>query len=301
MKHSFFKSTNFLAIIACMLWATAFVGIKIGLQYTTPLQFAGIRFFFSGLLILPFIKDFSRKWSIVKQHWKLIILVGLLQTTFIYALFYSGLDKVPGALGAMLIGAGPLFAALVAHFMMPNDKMSLRKTLIILLGMSGIAIISLAKGHEGTEYPLLWLGILLLLINCIAGGVGNVVVAKYGKGLPPMLLSSLSLIFGGAVLFLISLPFEDFSWKLYPMEYYWALGWLSFLSAAAISIWFTLLKRPGVKVSNLNTWKFIIPVLGAVLSWFILPNESPKLLSVVGMLLIAVSLILLNTKTNQKC
>lgn len=40
------KSTTFLAILACLLWSTAFVGIKIGLEYTTPMQFAGTRFFF---------------------------------------------------------------------------------------------------------------------------------------------------------------------------------------------------------------------------------------------------------------
>jgi drug/metabolite transporter (DMT)-like permease len=69
---------------------------------------------------------------------------------------------------------------------------------------------------------------------------------------------------------------------------------LSFLSAAAISIWYTLLKRPGVKVSSLNMWKFIIPVLGAILSWLILPNENPTLIAIIGMVLVALSLVVLN-------
>lgn len=296
VKARFFKSTIFLAIVACFLWSTAFVGIKIGLKYSTPLQFAGVRFFFSGLMILPFIKNFSKKWQIAKSYWKLIVIVGLLQTSLVYALFYSGLDKVPASLGAMLIGTGPLFAALVAHFMMQNDKLGWRKTLIILLGLLGVVVISLNKENDTTAYPLMWLGIILLLVNCIIGGVGNVVVAKYGKNLPPMLLSCLSLIFGGAVLFVASLFFEGFEWKIYPTEYYISLSWLSFLSAAAITIWFALLKRPGVKVSNLNTWKFIVPVLGAILSWIILPDESPTFLAIVGMSIIALSLVLLNSK-----
>jgi len=112
-------STSFLAIVACLLWATPFAAIKIGLKYTTPLNFAGIRFFISGLLILPFIPEFRAKLrALSSKSWKLIVQVALLQTTFLYGLFYTGIDYLPGALGAMLIGAQPLFAAIMAHLMM---------------------------------------------------------------------------------------------------------------------------------------------------------------------------------------
>lgn len=300
MPHNFHKQTIFLAIIACFLWATAFVGIKIGLQYTTPLQFAGIRFFISGVIIMPFIKDFRNKWAIAKKNSKIIIVVGLLQTTLLYALFYTGLDKVPGYLGAMLIGSGPLFAALVAHFMTDNDKLQRNKTYAILLGLLGVVIISLNKHNTSSIYPMAWLGILILLANNILGGIGNVIVAKHGKDLPPVMLSSLSLIFGGAVLFFISIPLEGLSTHDYPMEYYLSLAWLSFLSACAITIWYSLLRRPGVKVSSLNTWKFIIPVLGAIFSWILLPGETPNLIAILGMSIIALALILLNSRQLRK-
>jgi hypothetical protein len=55
-----------------------------------------------------------------------------------------------------------------------------------------------------------------------------------------------------------------------------------------------LLKRPGVKVSDLNFWKFLIPVAGAILSWIIFSDEKPGLVPIIGMFITAVSLILLN-------
>ncbi len=225
--------------------------------------------------------------------------MGVLQTTLLYALFYTGLDKVPASLGAMIVGAGPLFAAIVAHFMISDDKLGKRKTLIIFLGMLGVAIISFNKENASVSYPLLWLGILLLLANNIIGGVGNVIVARYSRGLSPMVLSSFSLIFGGFILFIISIFVEGLHWKNYPVEYYYSLSWLSFLSASAITIWFSLLKRPNVKVSNLNTWKFIIPVLGAILGWGIMPDENPDFQSVVGVLIIAIALFLLNANPKK--
>lgn len=96
------------------------------------------------------------------------------------------------------------------------------------------------------------------------------------------------------MLFLVSIPVEGVNFGPFPPEYYYSLAWLSLLSAAAITIWYSLLKRPGVKVSILNIWKFLIPVSGAFLSWIILTDENPDLISIVGMGVIAFSLLALN-------
>ena len=283
-----------LAIVACILWATAFVGIKIGLRYTPPLQFAGLRFFISGIILLPLIGELSAKLKALKKHWKQVLVVGLLQITIQYSLFYTGLSFVPGALSAMVVGSGPLFITLVAHFMLKNDRLTIRKSFSIALGLIGVAIISLNRKELSMEGSMLGMGIAILVANNILAGIGNVVVSKTAADLPPLVLSSFSMIFGGALLFLLSLPIEGFASGPFPLEYFATLGWLSFLSAAAITIWYTLLNRPGIKVSNLNMWKFIIPVVGALLSWALLPNEYPDLIAVVGMVIIASSLLVLN-------
>ena len=183
-----------------------------------------------------------------------------------YALFYSGLNLVPGALGAMIIGSSPLFVAIVAHFAFLNDKMTPMKTLSILIGVSGIAIITLGRSQVEVKGELELLGIVLLLTNNLVSGYANVLVSKSPENLSPLTISSATLVIGGLMLLLVSIPVEGINTGPFPAEYFAALAWLSFLSAAAISIWFVLLKRPGVKVSVLNVWKFLIPVSGAVLS-----------------------------------
>lgn len=288
------KSTTFLAIVATWLWSTAFVGVKIGLEYHTPLQFAGIRFFISGILILILFGNFKRFFREIISNLKLVLWLSLFQIFVQYALFYSGLDLVPGALGAMIIGSSPLFIAIVAHFAFHNDKMTPMKTFSILIGVAGITVITLGRTKVEMRGELELLGIGLLLVNNLVAGYANVLVSKSSKTISPFVLSSSTLIIGGALLFLVSLPVEGLQTGPFPAKYYAALAWLSFLSAAAISIWFVLLRRPGVKVSVLNVWKFLIPVSGAILSWIILENEKPDIPSIVGMLTIAVSLISLN-------
>lgn len=288
------NSTTFLAILATWLWSTAFVGVKTGLNYHTPFQFAGIRFFISGVLILLVSGRFNRFVSEIKANKKLIIKVSMVQIFIQYALFYSGLNLVPGSLGAMIIGSSPMFVALVAHFAFQDDKMTLLKTFSILIGVAGIAIITLGRSKAEMRGEFEMLGILLLLVNNLIAGYANVLVSKSPVSVSPLVLSSSSLMIGGLMLFLVSIPVEGFPTGPFPLEYYAALAWLSFLSAAAISIWFVLLKRPGVKVSLLNVWKFLIPVSGAILSWIIIDDESPDLMSVIGMIVIAVSLLALN-------
>lgn len=288
------KGTVFLAIIACLLWASAFAVIKIGLQYTTPLRFAGLRFILAGLMVLPLVGSYRNAFHYIRNNFRLILLISFLQTFVQYTLFYSGLNLVPGALGAIIIGAGPLFIALTAHFFMPDDRLTLPKLGIIFMGIAGIALVSLSNVSGKETGNLIILGILLLFLTNINAGFTNVVIARDAGHIPPLILSSSSLIIGGVLLFLVSLPTEGFTFTIPPLTYYLSIIWLSFLSAAAYSIWFLLLQRKEVKVSALNMWKFIIPVFGAILSWLLIPDESPDLVSIAGITITAIALVLFN-------
>lgn len=288
-----------MAIIACLLWASAFAVIKIGLQYTTPLRFAGLRFMLAGLMVLPLVGSYRTAFQYIRNNFRLVLLIAFLQTFVQYTLFYSGLNLVPGALGAIIIGAGPLFIAFTAHFFMPNDKLTLPKLGIIFMGIAGIALVSLSNvsGKE-TGGNLIFIGIVLLFLTNINAGFTNVVIARDARHIPPLVLSSSSLIIGGVLLFLVSLPTEGFSFTIPPLTYYLSIIWLSFLSAAAYSIWNFLLQRKGVKVSALNMWKFIIPVFGAILSWILIPNEYPDLVSIAGISITALALVLFNKQNS---
>ncbi len=294
------SNTTLLAIIACVLWSTAFVGIKLGLPYTSPVKFAGIRFFLAGIMIFPLIRNKKQVIQQVKAYAPFILHVAIFQTFIQYLFFYLGLARVPAATGAIIIGAGPLFIALMSHFLMPNEKLKLGKTLAILLGFGGIVLVALSKQSLAKSTEGLLLGILFLLLCNINGGYINILIAKSKKPIAPLVLSSSTLTIGGLMLLASSLIFEPLEFSLKPLPYYLSLFWLSSLSAGAISIWTTLLKRPGIVVSDLNLWKFIVPVLGAVLAWIIIPEEQPQKLALVGMLLTALALLWVNYLNRMK-
>jgi len=296
----YLSQTTFLAIVASLLWSSAFVGVKIGLKYHTPLQFAGIRFLISGLILLPLIGDFKKIKKEVSENFAYVCLIAFLQIVLQYTFFYLGVSLVPASISAMIVGSGPLFVALIAHFSIADDRMNWVKSISILLGISGVAVITLGRKSIPSGAEIAMLGVVYLLLNNLTSGITNVVIARKKQTISPMILTSSSLFIGALSMCLISIPIEGLPKQSFPLEYFAALAWLSFLSAAAITIWNTLLRRPEVKVSELNVWKFLIPVAGAIFSWIILPNESADVVSVLGMLLIGMSLVILNISSIRK-
>ena len=300
MKN-FITHTYTLAVISCLLWSTAFAGIKIGLEYTTPIQFAGIRFFLAGIFLVPLSANFNNFIKTIQTNFSLIVRVSLFQTIILYSLFYIGVSMVPGAIAAILIGSQPLFAALVASTMQKNDRLSLPKLLTISMGICGIVLIAYDKGWSSDTGMKQIVGMGILILANISSGIGNVFVARQKEKISAVTLNAWQMSLGGIVLFIISLFTEPLGGFNKPLPYFISLGWLSFISAAAFSIWFVLLQRTQVLVSDLNIWKFIIPIFGAILSWVLLPDEQPELIPIAGMIIIGTSLIaygLINRKTN---
>ena len=284
--------TIFWAIVTCLLWSTAYAGIKIGLEYDTPLHFAGLRFTLAGLMIIPFTVKPARFISMIRENWKLVLWITLFQTVITYSLFYLGMDMVPGALGAVIVGSQPLVTAVVAALMHKEDRLTGRKIVTIIFGITGVIMISAGRQALKLGGLIELLGVFMILSANVSTAVSNVLVSLKGKGINPFVLSSTSLLLGGIIILLISIPLEGKPTEPMPVKYWLVLLWLSFMAATAFSIWYILLQRPHVKVSELNLWKFIIPVVGAILSWLLVPAEKPEWLTVTGMFIITFSLIL---------
>lgn len=287
--------TPILAVLACLLWATAFVGVKNGLHFMPPLRFAGLRFMIAGLILFPLYRSDTPLLTTIHKNIHQILFVAFFQTFALYATFFIGLTMIQGALAAIVIGASPLMATLVAHVVLQNDRMTIRKTVILCVGFCGIIIISLGrKPWAGPTGARELLGIGLLLFGTLSSSLGNVAVARHKRKSHPIALNASQLLIGGVMLFGVSIIFEGTPVISLQPQFLISLSWLVFISSAGFTIWFYLLQRPGVMMSELNVWKFIIPAAGAIISWILIPGESPDTASIIGMICVAASIALLN-------
>jgi len=281
------NKTYLLTLIPVFLWSTAFVGVKIGLEYATPMAFAGVRFMLSGILLALVIRDIPGLIRHTVKHWKLVLKTSILQTSLFYGLYYYGINQIPASIAAIIVGSIPLFSAVTAHLFMHNDQLNPRK------------IISLAAAVGGIILILQVLGIILMLTAAVSESFLQVVLKKNVQPYDPMKLNAAQIFIGGTILFLISIPAEGLLTFRQPPVFYLSLLWLSFVSAAAFSIWYSLIQRPETRISELSMMNFLTPPLGATLSWIIMAGDSPDPYSVSGMIIISLAVLFFYSRSRR--
>ena len=291
-----------LAITACLLWSSAFAFVKKGLIYLDPLFLAGIRFMIAGMILLPLALRSGNFLKNLYKNIKIILFISFVQTFLSYSLYFTGMLNVRGAQAAIVIGSAPVIVGIFSHLIMRDDKFTLKKVISSAVAFTGIIVIGLSTKPWSATGRMELFGIFLLLGGISASAMGNILIASKGKKMNPLFLSSTQLFLGGLMLTIVSFLFETSKFSnisrgdiqvIIPVIFY-----LSMISAACFGIWFYLLQR--IKVSELNFWKFLIPVFGALFSWILIKGEEPELATIAGMILVGLSIFVLYYKSFKR-
>lgn len=288
------KKGLFYAIIASILWAIVNPFIKQGLSYDiSPMNFAGVRFTLSGVILILFTWH-SGMWQEIRQHWKLFTNLVFINMFLGYAAFYWGVDLVSSAISSIVMGLTPLINVFLAHLIASNDKLNRYKISSVTVSLLGLLLIIGTGGEEGLVLD--WkgiLGIVLLLASILFQGYSAISVAEEKGKVNPVFLNAVQMLFGGLALYIAGIATEGFQpfWNK-PWGFDISLLVLTLISIFSFNFWFLGLQAKDTKVSDMNMTRLINPVLGAVLSWIMIAGERPTLSTVMGMLIIMLSLVI---------
>ena len=263
------KKGLFYAILASVLWAIVNLFIKQGLSYDfTPMNFAGLRFTTVGIILFAYTWH-KGMWQEIRQHSKLFLNLVLINMFMGYTAFYFGVDFVSGAISSIIMGMTPLINVLLAHLLASDDRLNAHKIISLIVSLIGLFLIIIFQGYSAIS-----------------------VSEDKGK-VNPIFLNAVQMFFGGLLIYMVGLGTEGYhSFIGKPSGFYISLGILVFISVFAFSFWFIALQSKGAKVSDINMCRLINPILGAVLSWVMLPDEYPTFSTVAGMIIIVSSLII---------
>lgn len=288
-----FKKKGLLyAILASVLWAIVNPVIKTGLSYDmSPMNFAGLRFTSVGIILLAYTWH-KGMWEEVRKNSKLFTLLILVNIFLGYASFYIGVNLVDGAISSIIMGTTPFVNIILSHIMTKNDKLNKHKIISILISLVGLLMIIGVKSEGYSINGIGLIGIGLLFMNIIFQGYSAIKVAEYKANIDPVFLNAIQMFFGGFLLYISGVAIEGYKQFIgKPIGFYLSLGTLVFVSVFAFSFWFIALQDKNTKVSEVNMCRLINPILGAVLSWIMLPDEVPTLNTVAGMIIIVFSLV----------
>lgn len=288
-----FKKKGLLyAILASILWAIVNPVIKTGLSYDmTPMNFAGLRFTSVGIILLAYTWH-KGMWEEVRKNIKLFTLLTLVNIFLGYAAFYIGVNLVDGAISSIIMGTTPFVNIILSHIMTKHDKLNKHKVISILISLVGLLMIIGVKSEGYSINGIGLIGIGLLFMNIIFQGYSAIKVAEYKANIDPVFLNAVQMFFGGFLLYVTGVAIEGYKQFIgKPMGFYLSLGTLVFVSVFAFSFWFIALQDKNTKVSEVNMCRLINPILGAILSWIMLPDEVPTFNTVAGMIIIVFSLV----------
>ena len=260
------------ALVCCLLWGSAFPCIKIGYRLfaiagedtAAQILFAGCRFSLAGVLVVLAGSGLKGRWLLPQKRDLLPIgLLALSQTAVQYLLFYIGLAHTSGVNSSIISGTGACVTIVVACFLFRCERFSPAKLGGCLLGFGGILLLNLAGG----VWSFAWNGEGFLLLSTTASAVSTVLIKRYSASHDPVLLSGWQFFAGGVLLIVCGLGGGGTLRPATPTAFLLLL-YLSFLSAAAYTLWGLLLQAN--PVSSVSVYKSTIPLFGALLSaWWL--------------------------------
>ena len=267
--------------LICLIWGTTWAVIQIGLRGTPPLSGVAIRFAIAATLLLVVARTVGVKLGRTRKEKILWLANGFLSFIIAYGVVYWSEQWVPSGLAAVLFATYPLFVAMVGHFALPGEALSVKEILGIAIGFGGVGVIfseNLAAlgGHQ------VHLAAMVMLISPLAAALGTVMVKRWGSGVHPFSLAAGPMVVTAGVMGVLAFWLErgrSFVWNadsigalLYLaicgsavafLLYYWLL---SFLPAKRLALTAYIIPLVAVSVGVLRGEPLLPRVLvGAVL------------------------------------
>ena len=273
-----------------LLWPSASVTTKIGLQYAQPMVMAVTRFFLAGIIMLVIVHIVLRKKLPNKQQLKQLTIYGFLNITTYLGLYVLAMQNVSAGLGSLSIATNPVLISLISAIWF-KEKIKPTVVFSLLLCFTGVII---------AAYPLLIHsfatpgGIALLMLSMLCYSVGAIYFTKcQWNQLHILTINGWQTILGGLFLMPFAIYFYDAEKNTISHQLVSAIVWLAIpVSIIAVQLWLYLLKDNPVKASF---WLFLCPVFGFVLAALIM-KEPLGWFTLIGVIFVIAGLYLVQKK-----
>jgi O-acetylserine/cysteine efflux transporter len=272
-----------------LFWGSAFAVVKIGLDYSPPVLFAGLRILIGGLaMVIAAVlwggsPDLRRDWPVflLLAALNAILFVGL-QT---YAILY-----LPSGSAAVLVYLQPILVGVLAWLIL-GEPLSAAKLVGLLLGFSGIVAVSMESILGGTNaIPVV--GVIFGASSALFWALGTVYFKKYEARVSTLWAVALTFLVGGIVLTALGLLVEGWRGVSWTWEFVASLLYSGLVGISlAWVIWFALV-RAG-EASRVAAYIFAVP-LTAVLIGVVFLDEPLGYPLLIGAALVVSGIYLVN-------
>ncbi|WP_319412968.1 DMT family transporter [uncultured Cohaesibacter sp.] len=161
-------------LILC--WASAIILTRVIATDITPIWLTAARVSSGALaLILYRILVVRKPWSLGRHHIPWVIWLALISSAVPFVFLAWGSQYTSSAIAGILIGTVPLSVLGMAHFLLPDEKMTRNKALGFIIGFAGLVlIIKPDAGPASPEHNLELLGELAIFLCSLCYAMNTV-------------------------------------------------------------------------------------------------------------------------------
>lgn len=285
--------------IIYFVWGSTFLGIRIGVREVPPLLFAAMRFLAAGLILYVWTMARGGR-SPSRREWMSAVLLAVLIFLIDYGLLFWAEQRVPSGIAAVLLATIPVFMTLAEIVVLRTTRLTARLILALAIGLGGVAALmsrSLSLGGA----PIDRAGAAALLVSGVSWSISTVLTRKLPLPSSKLVSSASQMLAGGVLLTLAAAAFGEFR-GFHPSAVsrgaWIALAYLvvaGSIVAFTAYVWLIHHEPP----SKVGTYAYVNPVVAVLLGYF-LGGEELGLRTILGTLLILVSVVVITTTRGKK-
>ena len=280
--------------IIYFVWGSTFLAIRVGVHEVPPLLLASMRFLAAGLALFLWMMARGERFPSPRQ-WASATLLAFLIFVCDYGLLFWAEQRVPSGIAAVMMATIPVFIALCEIVLLRTQKLTLRLSFALLVGIAGVGVLMSRSFNLGGA-AIDRAGAIALILGSLSWSIATVLSRKLT--LPPSkaVSSGAQMLSGGIMLALAAAAageFQTFHASAVSAKAWFALLYLivagSILGFTAY-VWLIHHESP----TKVGTYAYVNPVVAVVLGYF-LGGEALGLRTILGTLCILVSVIVITT------
>ena len=273
--------------IFVMLWASGFVGAKLGLAYAEPLTFLSLRMAFAVALLAAVIAVTRPKWP-TRQGIGHSVATGLM----VHGLYLGGVFVAVGnglsaGLIALIVSLQPVLTSTLANRWL-GERVVARQWLGLALGLVGVYLVLHDKAAAG---QVTWLAAAAGIVALIGITLGTLYQKRHGAAIDWRTGLCIQYAAAGLLFVAGAFLFESRVVEWTP-RFWFALAWLVLvLSFGAIFLLYFLIRRSAA--TRVVSLFYLTPPVTAVMAWALF-DERLTPLALVGMAVCVLGVFLVN-------
>ncbi len=277
------------------LFGSTLIASRFSVGQYAPTTYISLRLLFASLgHVTVYLLLRGRRWPVDRHLWRHAAALGAIGTAIPMTCIVTSMQYQSSGVTSLLLTTGPALTVLLAHFLLPDERLSWRKSIGVALALGGAALLVLQGSSGLADTPASPIGYGLVLLAMVFASLSSIYIRRYMRDMDSFDVASIRMFTAALVVVPLSVLTIGFDLSQVTGAGYGALAWASLVGTfTGMMLAVYLVQRFGATASSMPT--YVIPIVAGIGGVLVLGETfSPDMLR--GMMIIVAGIAVLNQR-----